>query len=89
MSKIRVLAIAALATLGVLLTSATAFATDVSLFGHGTPGTSAQGEAAGGIVESSGALPFTGLNLALIVVGGAALLAAGLVLRRRSSAAQR
>lgn len=35
--------------------------------------------------QSSGTLPFTGMNLALIVVGGLVLLASGLLLRRRGS----
>jgi hypothetical protein len=36
-----------------------------------------------GDLESGGLLPFTGLNLALVVIAGGALLAAGLMLRRR------
>ena len=39
-----------------------------------------------GASPAGGALPFTGLNLALIVIGGVALVAMGLVLRRRSAA---
>jgi len=40
------------------------------------------GSGVAGAIGSGGALPFTGLNLMLVVVGGVALLAAGLVLRR-------
>lgn len=47
-------------------------------------GTAAQQAVASGEVTSGGALPFTGLNLALIVIAGLALVAAGLLLRRRS-----
>jgi hypothetical protein len=37
---------------------------------------------------SSGTLPFTGLDVALLVAGGAALLGAGLVVRRLSRSHQ-
>ena len=47
-------------------------------------GTTAQDAVLSGEVSSSGSLPFTGLNLALIVVAGLALVATGLLLRRRS-----
>lgn len=89
MATIRVITVAALTMLGALLTSAAALAVDVSLYGHDTQGSQAQGEAAGGVVESGGTLPFTGLNLFLIVIAGAALLATGLMLRRRSGSARR
>jgi hypothetical protein len=36
----------------------------------------------GGVVETGGALPFTGLDLGLLVAGGLLLLGAGLVMRR-------
>ncbi len=35
--------------------------------------------------DAGGVLPFTGLDLAIVVLGGVALLAAGLILRRRGS----
>jgi hypothetical protein len=35
--------------------------------------------------ESGGALPFTGLNLALIILAGLALVATGVLLRRRGA----
>lgn len=35
-------------------------------------------------VQGGGGLPFTGLDLVLVVVGGLALLATGMLLRRRS-----
>lgn len=48
----------------------------------GTAG-GAQGQIDG--VQSAGSLPFTGMNLTLILIGGAVLLAAGFLLRRRGS----
>jgi hypothetical protein len=47
-------------------------------------GGDAQGDVASGVggASSGGNLPFTGLDLALIVIGGVALLATGLLLRR-------
>ena len=53
----------------------------------GTPGDagSAQGALSSG---GSGSLPFTGLNLALIVLAGAALIATGFVLRRRTGSSE-
>jgi hypothetical protein len=46
----------------------------------------ASGSGSGGALsESGGALPFTGLNLALIIVAGLALVATGVLLRRRGS----
>lgn len=41
-----------------------------------------QGDVAG--AQPAGNLPFTGLNLALIVIGGVALVAIGVLLRRRT-----
>jgi hypothetical protein len=47
-------------------------------------GSGAQGDVASGVggASSGGNLPFTGLDLALIVIGGVALLATGFLLRR-------
>jgi hypothetical protein len=55
----------------------TASSVAASTTGYPSGGQGAQGEVQGG-----GALPFTGLDLALIVLGGAALLVTGLLLRR-------
>ena len=75
-----------LASLGTLLSvPAIAFAADPSN-GPGSGG-SAQGQVDSSLSGSvQGTLPFTGLNLALIVIAGVALLATGLLLRRRSRA---
>jgi hypothetical protein len=48
----------------------------------GSEGGAASG--ASGSATAAGSLPFTGLDLALIVVGGLMLLASGLLLRRAS-----
>lgn len=58
-----------------LFSAVVAFAANPS----GTPG---QGGGAQGEAEGGGGLPFTGLNLALIVLGAVALLAVGVALRR-------
>jgi len=63
-----------------LTAPATALAADPSI--GSTPagaGTGAGGEVTGG------SLPFTGLNLGLILAGAAVLIATGLLLRRRAS----
>lgn len=79
--------VASLATL--LAIPAVAFAGDPSN-GPGSGG-EAQGAVESGVVSggTQGALPFTGLNLALIVIAGVALVATGLLLRRRSSTSDR
>ncbi|MCC6223262.1 MAG: hypothetical protein IT201_07180 [Thermoleophilia bacterium] len=78
MKRMRRTAIASLATLVLLAVPAAAFAQNVSE-SDGTAG-SAQGDVAG-----SGSLPFTGLDLTLIVIGALALLVTGVLLRRRGS----
>ena len=52
--------------------------------GYVSGGGGAQGDVASGVggASSGGNLPFTGLDLALIVIGGVALLATGFLLRR-------
>jgi hypothetical protein len=52
--------------------------------GYVSGGGGAQGDVASGVggASSGGNLPFTGLDLALIVIGGVALLATGVLLRR-------
>jgi hypothetical protein len=84
LTKTRVIVTTLIASVGVLLTASAAFAVDIGLQGHGTPGGDSQGSVADGVLSSGGALPFTGLNLALIVLAGLALLATGLLLRRRT-----
>ena len=65
----------------------TALAVPATAFGGSNPSAdlgTAQG-AQDELTSQSGALPFTGLNLVLILVGGAVLIATGLLLRHRSS----
>lgn len=52
--------------------------------GYAPPGADVQEEVSQGVVGKAGAggLPFTGLDLALLFVGGATLLLAGVALRR-------
>jgi hypothetical protein len=49
-----------------------------------TTGTSSGGPGSTTATTSSGTLPFTGLDVVLLVAGGGALLATGLVVRRLS-----
>jgi len=49
---------------------------------YGGVGGNIQGDVAG--AQPAGNLPFTGMNLALIVIGGVALVAIGVLLRRRT-----
>jgi hypothetical protein len=55
-----------------------AFAQDPSELGYGGVG----GNVQGGVQGGGGSLPFTGLDLLLLVAAGALLLAAGVALRR-------
>ncbi|HSK15643.1 MAG TPA: hypothetical protein VK915_05690 [Gaiellaceae bacterium] len=64
-------------------TASLAFAQEPTQSGYGGTGGSIQGGVEGG---GAGALPFTGLDLLLLVAAGALLLAAGLTLRRVSRA---
>ena len=63
-----------------LTAPAAALAADPSI------GSTPAGSGAGGEV-TGGSLPFTGLNLGLILAGAAVLIATGLLLRRRASSA--
>lgn len=56
--------------------------TTASAVAAGTTGYPSGGEGAQGEVQGGGALPFTGLDLALMALGGAALIVTGLLLRR-------
>jgi hypothetical protein len=70
--------------IGLLTLPATAFAgTDGTNYVQ--PGTL---EGGGGVTEQAGSLPFTGLNLALILLAGAVLIATGLLLRRRAASSR-
>lgn len=73
--------------LALLLTAGSAFAgpagsTAASGYGGGNVATEVSGTAA---VGESGTLPFTGLDLTLILLGGTSLLVIGYVVRRRSA----
>ena len=72
---------------GCLVTASAAFAQDPTEQGYGGVGGQVQGGVSGGgsggaSGSASGALPFTGLDLILLVAAGLLLLAAGLTLRR-------
>ncbi len=68
----------AVAVLVGLVWASVAMAQDPAQTGYGGVGGNVQGEVEGG----GGALPFTGLDLLLLVAAGAVLLGAGLVVRR-------
>jgi hypothetical protein len=67
----------------VLVAAPVAFAGGSVKAGYGG-GAGVQNEVAqsGGVQGASGSLPFTGLDLALLVIGGLMLLVVGMVLRR-------
>lgn len=72
--------------LAALVTASVALAQDPTQSGYGGVAGSVQGDveggASGGAVGGGGALPFTGLDLMLLVGAGVLLLAAGVALRR-------
>lgn len=65
------------AVLASLVMASVALAQDPTQSGYGGTGGNIQGD-----VEGGGSLPFTGLDLVLLVGAGALLLAAGFTLRR-------
>jgi hypothetical protein len=67
-----------------LLTTSGAYAADTAGQAYGGAAAGNQEVAAGAV--SGASLPFTGANLALIVIVGLGLLVTGLVLRRAKSA---
>lgn len=86
MRRLRSWSVLALGALAALVAAPAALAgTDPSSSVYAGVAGNVQGGIAGAS-PSGGALPFTGLNLALIVVGGLALIATGVLLRRRSAA---
>ena len=69
--------------LAYLVTASVALAQDPTQSGYGGTGGNIQGGVeGGGTGTGSGSLPFTGLDLMLLVGAGVLLLAAGLTLRR-------
>lgn len=66
--------------LAILMWAPAALAQSPAVSGYGGVGGEVQGDVGGS--GSGGALPFTGLDLGLLVVGGLVLLVAGLTLRK-------
>jgi hypothetical protein len=81
----RALRLVPLAVVALLAVPATALAGNAS--SSSTLGTSGGPSDPEGIAGSVQSLPFTGLNLALVIVVGLALVATGIFLRRRGSSA--
>jgi hypothetical protein len=72
-----------LLALGVVPAALAANDPDQVVYGGG--GGNVQQDLASGALGNEGTLPFTGLNLVLIVIAGVALIATGILLKRRSS----
>ncbi len=71
-----------------LLVSTAFFAVPAAAFAGTDPSTGANtGDGIQGAVSSSGSgsLPFTGLNLAIVLAGGLLLVAVGILMRRRGA----
>ncbi len=62
-----------------------ALAADPDEIVYGGDAGNVQQDLASGALGSDGTLPFTGLNLVLIVIAGIALVATGILLKRRSN----
>jgi hypothetical protein len=75
--EVKRLAAFASSVLAYLVLASVALAQEPTQSGYGGAGGNIQGD-----VEGGGSLPFTGLDLLLLVGAGALLLAAGLTLRR-------
>ena len=80
----RIMRVATLALPVLLLTAGAANAADTAAQVYGGPAAGNEELAAGAAAGSS--LPFTGLNLALLVLFGVGLVVTGLLLRRTKSA---
>lgn len=81
---------AGVSLVGVLVTAASALGQTPAGRGYGGQGGNVQGDVAGESGAAAGALPFTGMDLALMALAAALLIATGLTMRRlgrnRSSA---
>jgi len=74
------------ASLGLVLAGLSLAGTgSTSVGGYGGTAAGTQGQINGGAIPTSSDLPFTGMNVALIVLVALALVAVGFILRRRSA----
>ena len=68
--------------IGVLVSAGSAFGQTPAGRGYGGQGGNVQGEVAGEAGAAAGALPFTGMDLALMALAAVLLIATGLTMRR-------
>lgn len=82
--RFRVLLAGSVVSLALLAWIPSALAADSSVQGYGGSGGQVQSQVEGGNpgTSTSGSLPFTGLDLGLLIAGGALLLVVGGVIRR-------